>query len=153
MLDIPVWKRVLILGVVALGFLYAMPNLFYERVEAHNDAVTAVERNGVATPEDTAEIARWPNWLPSGLVNLGLDLRGGAHLLGEVNVEEVYASRMTATLPWPPELYSGWCQKASVQRAGCAARSARSHASWRWWAASSRLLSRDTACQLPISKL
>ena len=99
MLDIPVWKRVLILGVVALGLLYAMPNLFYERVEAHNDAVTAVERNGVETPEDTADIARWPNWLPSGLVNLGLDLRGGAHLLGEVRVQEVYKARMDGL--WP----------------------------------------------------
>lgn len=99
MLDIPVWKRVLILGVVALGFLYAMPNLFYERVEAHNDAVTAVERNGVATPEDTAAIAGWPSWLPSGLVNLGLDLRGGAHLLGEVRVQEVYKARMDGL--WP----------------------------------------------------
>ena len=33
----------------------------------------------------------WPKFLPSRLVNLGLDLRGGAHLLAEVNVEEVHA--------------------------------------------------------------
>jgi preprotein translocase subunit SecD len=37
--------------------------------------------------------------MPSGLVNLGLDLRGGAHLLAEVKLEEVYASRMEAM--WP----------------------------------------------------
>ncbi|MBV0893170.1 protein translocase subunit SecD [Paracoccus sp. Z118] len=99
MLDIPLWKRVLILGLVALGLLFAMPNLFYERVETHNDAVTAAERAGFETPEMAADRAVWPDWLPSNLVNLGLDLRGGAHLLGEVKVEEVYRTRMNAL--WP----------------------------------------------------
>jgi preprotein translocase subunit SecD len=37
--------------------------------------------------------------MPSGLVNLGLDLRGGAHLLAEVRLADVYNSRMEAT--WP----------------------------------------------------
>jgi preprotein translocase subunit SecD len=37
--------------------------------------------------------------MPSGLVNLGLDLRGGAHLLAEVKVADVYAARMDAL--WP----------------------------------------------------
>ena len=73
MLQIPTWKRVLILGLVALGLLYAMPNLFYSRVEQHNDAVKNIERTGVESPEDIAARAGWPNWLPSGLVNLGLD--------------------------------------------------------------------------------
>ncbi|WP_199260493.1 protein translocase subunit SecD [Paracoccus binzhouensis] len=99
MLDIPFWKRLLILGLVALGLLYAMPNLFYSRVEQHNDAVTAAERNGFATEEETQARAGWPDWLPSGLVNLGLDLRGGAHLLGEVHVQDVYKARMDAL--WP----------------------------------------------------
>ena len=45
------------------------------------------------------EAEQWPNWLPSSLVNLGLDLRGGAHLLAEVKVEDVYESRMEAM--WP----------------------------------------------------
>jgi len=99
MLQIPTWKRILILGIVAVGLLYAMPNLFYQRVEAHNDAITAAERAGFETPEQAAARGLWPDWLPSTLVNLGLDLRGGAHLLGEVNVDEVYASRMTAL--WP----------------------------------------------------
>lgn len=99
MLQIPTWKRVLILGIVLVGLLYAMPNLFYQRVEAHNDAITAAERAGFETPEQAAARTLWPDWLPSSLVNLGLDLRGGAHLLGEVNVDEVYASRMTGL--WP----------------------------------------------------
>ena len=99
MLQIPTWKRVLIIGIVLVGLLYAMPNLFYQRVETHNDAITAAERAGFETPEQAAARSLWPDWLPATLVNLGLDLRGGAHLLGEVNVEEVYASRMTAL--WP----------------------------------------------------
>ncbi len=35
-------------------------------------------------------MALWPTWLPSGLVEPGLDLRGGAHLLAEVQVADVY---------------------------------------------------------------
>lgn len=89
----------LILGLIALGLLYAMPNLFYNRVEQHNDAIKNIERTGVESPEDVAARAGWPNWLPSGLVNLGLDLRGGAHLLGEVHVADVYKARMDQT--WP----------------------------------------------------
>ena len=37
--------------------------------------------------------------MPSSLVNLGLDLRGGAHLLAEVQVDGVYEARMKAL--WP----------------------------------------------------
>lgn len=99
MLDIPLWKRVLILGVLAIGLLWAMPNLFYSRVEAHNDALAASEKAGFVTEEQQAAIDGWPSWLPSGLVNLGLDLRGGAHLLAEVDVEEVYKARMDGL--WP----------------------------------------------------
>ncbi|MEI4470732.1 protein translocase subunit SecD [Frigidibacter sp. MR17.24] len=99
MLQIASWKRVLIWLVVIAGFLTALPNAFYARVEGHNDAVAAVEKSGVQTPESEAALAAWPNWIPSGLVNLGLDLRGGAHLLAEVNLAEVYETRMTAL--WP----------------------------------------------------
>ncbi len=99
MLDIPFWKRLLILGLLALGLLFAMPNLFYNRVEQHNDAIAAAERNGFETPEETAARTGWPDFLPNGLVNLGLDLRGGAHLLGEVQVEDVYKARMDGL--WP----------------------------------------------------
>lgn len=99
MLHIPTWKRIIILGLIALGFVFAMPNLFYNRVEQHNDAIANIERTGVETPEDVAARAGWPNWLPSGLVNLGLDLRGGAHLLGEVHVADVYKTRMDGL--WP----------------------------------------------------
>lgn len=100
MLQIDRWKRILIIGLCVIGLAYAMPNLFYERVEAHNDAVAAVEKTGgIATPEQQEAIDGWPSWLPSTLVNLGLDLRGGAHLLAEVQVDQVYTARMNSL--WP----------------------------------------------------
>ncbi|GAA3872561.1 hypothetical protein GCM10022404_23040 [Celeribacter arenosi] len=58
----------------------------------------AIEAAG-ETPERAAARDAWPSFLPNSLVNLGLDLRGGAHLLGEVEVGEVYAARMDAY--WP----------------------------------------------------
>ncbi|MGO4915373.1 protein translocase subunit SecD [Pseudogemmobacter sp. W21_MBD1_M6] len=95
MFNIPLWKRIVIWGVCALGLLYAMPNGFYSRVEGHNDAIAAIERaGGTATPEQAAAKSVWPDILPNGLVNLGLDLRGGAHLLAEVQVEDVYEQRV-----------------------------------------------------------
>lgn len=99
MLQIPLWKRIVIWGLVALGLLTAMPNLFYARVEGHNDAIAKIEKTSVETPELVAARDAWPNVLPSGLVNLGLDLRGGAHLLAEVMVADVYRDRMNQL--WP----------------------------------------------------
>ncbi len=99
MLHTPLWKRLLILAICAWGILAALPNLFYSNVEAHNDASKAAEAAGFATEEQTAAMAEWPSFLPSALVNLGLDLRGGAHLLAEVQVSDVYAQRMDSL--WP----------------------------------------------------
>lgn len=95
----PLWKRLSIMLVCALGLLYAVPNAFYTRVEQHNDAAKAIEAAGFATPDQEAALALWPSWAPSGLMNLGLDLRGGAHLLAEVQVEDVYATRIDGL--WP----------------------------------------------------
>ena len=88
MLQIDLWKRILIWAVVACGLLLALPNAFYSKVESYNDAVA------VGEPAEG-----WVDWLPSGLVNLGLDLRGGAHLLAEVQVGDVYEARMNGL--WP----------------------------------------------------
>ncbi|SPF80878.1 protein translocase subunit SecD [Pseudoprimorskyibacter insulae] len=98
MLQIELWKRILVWMLVVAGLAFAVPNAFYSRVEGHNDAVAAIEA-GADTPENQAKAADWPSYLPSTLVNLGLDLRGGAHLLAEVKVADVYASRMEAL--WP----------------------------------------------------
>ena len=90
----------MIAGICALGLIYASPNLFYSRVETHNDAAKAIAAaGGQATPEQAAALAGWPGFLPSGLMNLGLDLRGGAHLLAEVKVADVYAARIDGM--WP----------------------------------------------------
>ncbi|MEX5729330.1 preprotein translocase subunit SecD [Rhodovulum iodosum] len=98
MLSIPLWNRVVIWALVAFGLLFAMPNAFYSRVEGHNDAVKAIEAQA-STPELEAARGAWPDWLPATIVNLGLDLRGGAHLLAEVQVSDVYADRMDGL--WP----------------------------------------------------
>ena len=88
MLQIEGWKRVLIWVTCAIGLLFALPNGFYSKVETYNDA------------KDAGTVAMgWPSFLPSGLVNLGLDLRGGAHLLGEVKLAEVYTTRLEGF--WP----------------------------------------------------
>ena len=88
MLQIALWKRLVIWFLCIGGLLLALPNAFYSRVESFNDAKLTSE---------TAE--GWPSFLPSSLVNLGLDLRGGAHLLAEVQVADVYEQRMAAL--WP----------------------------------------------------
>ena len=88
MLQIALWKRLIIWALCIGGLLLALPNAFYSRVETFNDAKLLNE---------TSE--KWPPFLPSSLVNLGLDLRGGAHLLAEVQVSDVYEQRMAAL--WP----------------------------------------------------
>ena len=98
MLHIDTWKRALIWLVCLAGLVFAMPNVFYTKVEGHNDALAAIEKTG-ETPDLREKAGQWPEWLPSNLVNLGLDLRGGAHLLAEVQVQEVYQTRMDAL--WP----------------------------------------------------
>lgn len=98
MLQISWWKRALIILISVCALVFSAPNLFYDRVERHNDAALAIER-GTQTETTDADLAAWPNWLPTDLINLGLDLRGGAHLLAEVHVSDVYADRIDAL--WP----------------------------------------------------
>ncbi len=98
MLQISAFKQVMIWLTCVVGLVLAMPNAFYGDVERHNDAAAFIE-NGQSSAELEADYAAWPSFLPSGLVNLGLDLRGGAHLLAEVQVEQVYASVMDGM--WP----------------------------------------------------
>ena len=88
MLDFPLWKRLLIFGVAVIGAWLAIPNVFYAQVERYNDEVAA-----------TGTGSGWPGFMPSGLVNLGLDLRGGAHVLVEVKLDDVYSDRIAGY--WP----------------------------------------------------
>jgi preprotein translocase subunit SecD len=77
------WKIVLILAVCVLGLLYAAPNLLNRQtVQGINEAL--------------------PGGLPTRQVNLGLDLRGGVHLLLRVEWEEVLDERLDAILDQLP---------------------------------------------------
>ena len=58
MLQIDLWKRVLIILTCAAGLWLALPNAFYGPVEQHNDAVKAISVAG-ATPELEAQKALW----------------------------------------------------------------------------------------------
>ncbi|MDE2913210.1 MAG: protein translocase subunit SecD [Paracoccaceae bacterium] len=99
MLRFSIARQLLILGLCIAGVVVALPNAFYTRVEQANDARIAMASGEGATPELVEAAGRWPSVLPSALVNLGLDLRGGAHLLAEVQVADVYAERLDGM--WP----------------------------------------------------
>lgn len=99
MLNFPLWKQSLIWIICLAGLIFSMPNAFYNRVEQHNDAVQALAKGEPETPDLLAARDGWPDYLPSDLVNLGLDLRGGAHVLVEVNVSDVYQDRLDGM--WP----------------------------------------------------
>ena len=62
------WKVAAILGVILLGVLLSLPNLF--------------PRSAI------------PSWLPARQVSLGLDLRGGSYLLLEVDLGAVVRERL-----------------------------------------------------------
>ncbi len=71
MLNFPTWKKILILTVCGMGFLYALPNFF---------------------KEGTFNLGS--EWLPGKRMNLGLDLQGGLHLLMDVDVDSVFKQQV-----------------------------------------------------------
>ena len=70
----PRWRVVVYALVLLTGFLTALPNLF--------------------TP---AQLADWPSFLPTRQVALGLDLRGGSHLVLEIDTAAMIAERLEIT--------------------------------------------------------
>jgi len=64
MLEFPTWKRILVLAVCLFGVLYAAPNFMPQ-----------------------GWLQGMPEWAPGKRMNLGLDLRGGAHLLMQVDTK------------------------------------------------------------------
>ena len=91
MLKFPLWKILLILMPCLWGIYSFSPHFFYSQVEKYND----LKKSGlVETQKPLLEPQLWYDWAPSDLVNLGLDLRGGAHVLVEVNLEDVYSERI-----------------------------------------------------------
>ena len=91
MLKFPVWKILVILIPCLWGIYNFLPHFFYSQVEKFNDLKKTGLEKTQTLPSD-AEL--WYDWAPSNLVNLGLDLRGGAHVLVEVNLEDVYSERI-----------------------------------------------------------
>ena len=66
MLTFSRWKQIVILMVCLAGLIVVLPNFFSK-----------------------STLDRWPRWLPHKQLNLGLDLRGGAHLLLAMDVNDV----------------------------------------------------------------
>ena len=91
MLKFSFWKKLLILLPSIWGIYSFSPHFFYSQVEKYND-LKKTEINSVL--EDKSPELLWYDWAPSNLVNLGLDLRGGAHVLVEVKLAEVYSERL-----------------------------------------------------------
>ena len=72
MLQFESWKKLLVLFVVALGIVYALPNLLPSSEESDSGL------------------------LPGQKINLGLDLQGGSHLLMLVDMEVVETERLNS---------------------------------------------------------
>jgi preprotein translocase subunit SecD len=71
MLDFPRWKMWAVSLLCLFGIALAIPSF---------------------VPE--AQVARWPSFLPSARINLGLDLAGGSHLLLEGDTSDVAKQRL-----------------------------------------------------------
>jgi preprotein translocase subunit SecD len=70
MLDFPTWKRIWLWGLTLAVAAAALPSLF------------------------ALGNLPWPKMLPEPMVNLGLDLAGGSHILLEANPDQVRAQRL-----------------------------------------------------------
>jgi preprotein translocase subunit SecD len=66
MINFPTWKKILVALVCLMGLIFAAPNFVPDHLHK-----------------------QIPDWLPAKKVNLGLDLRGGSHLLLEGEVQAV----------------------------------------------------------------
>ena len=75
MLQVSPWTRIIIVLVLLAGALLALPN---------------------ALPQNV--LNRFPSWLPSSSVNLGLDLQGGSQLLLEVEFDQAQKDKLEATV-------------------------------------------------------
>ncbi len=75
MINIGKYTLYTIIFIAVLGVLFALPNVLSPEARQY------VEEN-------------LPSWIPNQTVNLGLDLRGGSHLLLEVEMAEVIRDRI-----------------------------------------------------------
>ncbi len=65
------WRVAVVVGLVLLGLIFSLPNLF-----------------------DQKTLDALPDWVPKRQITLGLDLQGGSHLLLEVEVEALMKERL-----------------------------------------------------------
>ena len=72
MLNLPRWQTIVIIAITVLSGLFALPNLLPAGVLDH-----------------------LPHWYQQSRINLGLDLRGGAHFLLEADLRSVLTERLT----------------------------------------------------------
>src|SRR5436190_23675340 len=75
MLQVSLWTRLTVALILFAGFLVALPN---------------------ALPDSFR--ARFPSWLPSQTVALGLDLQGGSYLLLEVELDAVQKDKLESLM-------------------------------------------------------
>ena len=97
MLNFPIWKVGLIVVVLLWGTILALPNLF-------SDGFLGIAPKEVSDPTNEVAVAAYEqqlqesedSWwfLPSGKLNLGLDLQGGVYLLMEIDPAEIAANRL-----------------------------------------------------------
>ena len=100
MLRFPWWKILIIFVPCVWGIYSVIPHFFYSKVEKYNDIQAQIVLGQLSENElSIADKSTWYYWAPSRIVNLGLDLRGGAHVLVEVSLEEVYSERLGSY--WP----------------------------------------------------
>lgn len=72
MLNLPRWQTIVIIAVTVLSGLFALPNML---------------------PTGVLDVL--PQWYSQNRINLGLDLRGGAHFLLEADLRSVLTERLT----------------------------------------------------------
>ena len=72
MLNLPRWQTIVIIAITVLSGVFALPNLLPAAVLDH-----------------------LPGWYQQSRINLGLDLRGGAHFLLEADLRSVLTERLT----------------------------------------------------------
>lgn len=73
MMHMPTWKAVLIVGICLLGLILCIPNFFAKE-----------------------QLDKFPGFVPSRQIGLGLDLKGGAHFLLEVGIAPVMQERLVS---------------------------------------------------------
>lgn len=75
MINIPTWKKALIVITVALSFLYCIPSFLSQ---SQRDRLQEV----------------MPSWFPTNAVSLGLDLQGGSYMLLQADIQSVVKQRI-----------------------------------------------------------